>query len=123
MNNYRAWHDESKQYVYFDYKKMAEDQFQSQIFMDLASQDRLEMSTDLHDENKRDLYIGDFVELAIDVFGFGSFVTKTYKAEIRKDKLGFYFYINEDLQYYFNECIRDEEGQLKYIGNIHEGGK
>ena len=75
----------------------------------------------LHDENKRDLYVGDIVEIGIDIFVNDCFVTKTYKAEIKENKLGCYFDINEDLSYYFNECITDEESQLKYLGDVYQG--
>lgn len=77
----------------------------------------------LHDGNMRSLYVGDIVEISIDLFFNDCFVTKTYKAEIKENRLGCYFHINEDLQYYFNECITDEESQLTYLGNIYQGEK
>ena len=125
MAKFRSWNE--KCFIYFEdgkyyfIAKSIEPELKEIASFKDFNWKNAEQFINLHDENKRDLYCGDFVEIAIDVCADGYFVTRTYKAEIKKDKFGFYFYINKYLQYYFNECITDEESQLKYIGNIHEG--
>lgn len=112
MNNYRAWHDESKEYVYFDYKKMAKDQFQSQIFMDLASQDRLEISTRLFDKDNKELFSNDYISIAghknLLIFWSYSLAGWCFTD-------GEYEYDYQDLLTDWNSC--------RYSGNIHEGEK
>ena len=61
----RAWHKESKEFVYFDFNKAINDRYIAQNIIQLLAnkhpdgKDLLTQSTGLTDNDKNDIYYGD----------------------------------------------------------------
>ena len=74
----RAWHKESKEFVYFDFNKAINDQYIARNIVQLLAnkhpdgKDLLTQSTGLTDNDKNDIYYGDVYR----VYGYGDLVIK-----------------------------------------------
>lgn len=110
MINFRAWHEERKCYVYFDYNELAKDQYQMQWFVDLAIQNKLEASTGLFDKHNKELFKNDYIDIAghkrLQIFWSDALAGWGFTD-------GKYEYDYQDLMENWNSC--------KYVGNTHEG--
>ena len=75
----RAWHKESKEFVYFDFNKAINDRYIAQNIIQLLAnkhpdgKDLLTQSTGLADNDKNDIYYGD----AYHVAGYGTLVIES----------------------------------------------
>ena len=118
MNNYRAWHEKNKKYVYFDYEILAKDQFQMQWFVNLAIQNKLEMSTGLFDKNGKEIYVGDKVRWK-DYDNFGCCFE--YESVVEQEKGG--AFITETPDGTGSYYVWGKTEDLEVIGHIHEGEK